>query len=203
MEQKHRFINRARNVWDRAVTVLPRIDMLWYKYAYMEEQLEQMPAARAVYERWMKWEPKDSGWMTYVNFEVRYSQWKNARSIMSRYIECHKYEKNFCKWARWEMYKATDAASARAVYTRGIAELPEDELSEDIFLKFSKFEEKCDESDRARVILTYALSKFPQNPKIEQAIVSLEKRHGTVASIEDAVLSKRRHQYEAQLIKDR
>jgi crooked neck len=202
MEAKNRFINRARNVWDRAVTILPRIDMLWYKYAWMEEQLEQLPAARAVFERWMKWEPKESGWMTYVNFEVRYDEWKRAREIMSRYVECHKYEKTFIKWANWEMYKAKDAASARQVYSRGIAELPEDELSEEIFLKFSKFEEKVNESERARVILTFALTKFEKNPKIEQAIVSLEKRHGTVESIEEAVLSKRRHQYEQQLIQN-
>ena len=201
MEAKHRFINRARNVWDRAVTMLPRIDMLWYKYAWMEEQLEQLPSARAVYERWMKWEPKESGWMTYVNFEVRYGDWKRARGIMGRYVECYKYERTFIKWANWEMYKATDAASAREVYTRGIGELPEDELSEEIFLSFSKFEEKCQESERARVILTYALTKFPSNAKIEQSIVSLEKRHGTVETIEGAVLSKRRNQYEKQLVR--
>jgi hypothetical protein len=31
MEMRHRFINHARNVWDRAVSLLPRIDQLWYK----------------------------------------------------------------------------------------------------------------------------------------------------------------------------
>ena len=29
MEMRHRFVNRARNVWDRAVTLLPRVDQLW------------------------------------------------------------------------------------------------------------------------------------------------------------------------------
>lgn len=29
MEMRHRFVNHARNVWDRAVTLLPRIDQLW------------------------------------------------------------------------------------------------------------------------------------------------------------------------------
>ena len=37
MEMKHKFINHARNVWDRAVTLHPRVDQLWYKYSYMEE----------------------------------------------------------------------------------------------------------------------------------------------------------------------
>ncbi len=31
MEMRNRFINHARNVWDRAVTLLPRVDQLWYK----------------------------------------------------------------------------------------------------------------------------------------------------------------------------
>jgi hypothetical protein len=29
MEMRHRFINHARNVWDRAVSLLPRVDQLW------------------------------------------------------------------------------------------------------------------------------------------------------------------------------
>ena len=34
-----RQINHARNIWDRAVTVLPRANQFWYKYTYMEEML--------------------------------------------------------------------------------------------------------------------------------------------------------------------
>jgi hypothetical protein len=29
MEMRNRFINHARNVWDRAVNLLPRQDQLW------------------------------------------------------------------------------------------------------------------------------------------------------------------------------
>ncbi len=29
MEMRHRFVNHARNVWDRAVSLLPRVDQLW------------------------------------------------------------------------------------------------------------------------------------------------------------------------------
>jgi hypothetical protein len=36
MEMTHKFVNHARNVWDRAITLLPRIDQLWYKYIHME-----------------------------------------------------------------------------------------------------------------------------------------------------------------------
>ena len=124
---------------------------------------------------------------------------------MSRYVECHKFERTFLKWANWEMYKATDAATAREVYGQGIQELPEDELSPQYFLNFAAFEEKCNEVDRARAILKYGIGRFEQQGQkksLEQALVSLEKRHGNVADIEEAVLSKRRNQYEQQLNTD-
>ena len=50
-------INHARNVWDRAVSILPRIDQLWYKYIHMEEMLGNIAGARQIFERWMAWEP--------------------------------------------------------------------------------------------------------------------------------------------------
>ena len=48
MEMKNRFVNHARNVWDRAVSLLPRIDQLWYKYIHMEEMLGNVAGARQV-----------------------------------------------------------------------------------------------------------------------------------------------------------
>lgn len=49
MEMKHKFVNHARNVWDRAVSLLPRIDQFWYKYTYMEEMVGNVAAARSVW----------------------------------------------------------------------------------------------------------------------------------------------------------
>lgn len=39
MEMRNRQVNHARNLWDRAVTILPRANQFWYKYTYMEEML--------------------------------------------------------------------------------------------------------------------------------------------------------------------
>ena len=36
---KYKFVNHARNVYERACKYLPRIDKLWFKYIYMEETL--------------------------------------------------------------------------------------------------------------------------------------------------------------------
>jgi crooked neck len=29
LEMKNKFVNHARNIWDRAVTLLPRVDLFW------------------------------------------------------------------------------------------------------------------------------------------------------------------------------
>ena len=44
-----RQVNHARNIWDRAVTILPRANQFWYKYTYMEEMLGNVAGCRQVY----------------------------------------------------------------------------------------------------------------------------------------------------------
>ncbi len=78
-ELKARNVQHARNIFDRAVSLLPRVDVvspspplelqrgpdtcpssqLWYKYVFLEELLLNVPGARQVFERWMTWEPDD------------------------------------------------------------------------------------------------------------------------------------------------
>ena len=70
MELKYRNVQHARNLLNKAVTLLPRIDQLWYKYTYLEELLQNIPGARQVFERWMKWEPDDKAWQAYIKLEV-------------------------------------------------------------------------------------------------------------------------------------
>lgn len=71
MEIRHKNINHARNILDRAVAILPRIDQFWYKYTYMEEMLGNVAGARQVFERWMDWEPTEEAWLAYIKFEKR------------------------------------------------------------------------------------------------------------------------------------
>ena len=97
MEMKNRFINHARNLWDRAVQLLPRVNQFWCaplptiavgarfsidrklfpvcreKYAFMEENLGNVAGARTVFERWLKWEPEAYAWLAYVKLETRFA----------------------------------------------------------------------------------------------------------------------------------
>ena len=62
---KHKNVNRARNILDRVVMTLPKVDVFWYKYTYMEELVMNPSGARQVFERWMEWEPSEEAWVCY------------------------------------------------------------------------------------------------------------------------------------------
>ena len=99
---KNKNINRARNIFDRAVQILPRVDTFWYKYTYMEELLENVAGARQVFERWMAWEPTEEAWMAYIKFEQRYKETEKAQQVFQRFVQVHSEPKNWLKWAKFE-----------------------------------------------------------------------------------------------------
>ncbi|CAN0532092.1 unnamed protein product [Ectocarpus sp. 12 AP-2014] len=45
----------------------------------MEEMLGNPAKARAIFERWMEWEPEDNAWSAYVKFEMRQEEPAKAR----------------------------------------------------------------------------------------------------------------------------
>eukprot|EP00607_Mallomonas_marina_P002648 CAMPEP_0182437692 /NCGR_PEP_ID=MMETSP1167-20130531/85222_1 /TAXON_ID=2988 /ORGANISM="Mallomonas Sp, Strain CCMP3275" /LENGTH=794 /DNA_ID=CAMNT_0024630707 /DNA_START=25 /DNA_END=2409 /DNA_ORIENTATION=- len=204
MEMKNKFINHARNIWDRAVTLHPRVDMFWYKYSYMEEMIGAIENARQIFERWMKWEPDDMGWSSYIKFEMRQSEIPRARAIYERYITCHPTCKAYLKYAKWEEAQYQKALS-RQVYERAIEELHPQEKSEKLLINFARFEERCKEYDRARVIFKFALTQQSTDiiPELYSEYISFEKRHGTRERIEEAIVSKRREQYELKIQEDK
>ena len=51
MEMRNKFINHARNVWERACKLLPRVDQFWYKFAIMDEMLGNYLGAREIFDK--------------------------------------------------------------------------------------------------------------------------------------------------------
>ncbi|DBA78970.1 hypothetical protein WJX77_006390 [Trebouxia sp. C0004] len=203
MEMRARFINHARNIWDRAVTLLPRIDQLWYKYIHMEEMLNNVPGARQIFERWMQWEPDHHGWAAYIKMELRYSEVERARNIYERYVQCLPSVKAWVRYAKFEM-KNGQIGLARTCYERAVGEMGEDAQTEELFIKFAEFEEKCKEPERARAIYKYALDHIPkgQAQDVYKKFVAFEKQHGDREGIEDVIVGERRFQYEAEVKKN-
>lgn len=200
MEMKNRQVNHARNVFDRAVSLLPRCNQLWYKYVYMEEVLTNIPSCRQVFERWMDWEPEEQSWMTYINFEMRYHEVERARLIYTRFVSVHPDVKNWLKFAKFEE-KNGFLNKARETYERAIEFFGDEYLEERLFVAFAKFEESQREHDRVKVIYKYALDRLPkeQAHNIFKEYTFYEKKYGDRQGIEQVVINKRRFIYEEQL----
>ncbi|XP_008246005.1 PREDICTED: crooked neck-like protein 1 [Prunus mume] len=202
-EMKNKFINHARNVWDRAVTLLPRVDKIWYKYIHMEEIIGNVAGARQIYERWMNWMPDQQGWLSFIKFELRYNEVERARAIFERFVQCHPKVGAWIRYAKFEM-KNGEAARARNVYERAVEIMGDDEEAEQLFVAFAEFEERCKETDRARRIYKFALDHIPKErvEDLYKKFVGLEKQHGDRQGIEDAIVGKRRFQYEDEVRKN-
>ncbi|EYU40035.1 hypothetical protein ABFS82_05G108900 [Erythranthe guttata] len=202
-EMKNKFINHARNVWDRATELLPRVDQLWYKYIHMEVMLGNAAGARQIYERWMKWVPDQEGWLSYIKFELRFNEIERARAIFSRFVECHPNVTAWIRFAKFEM-KNGEIARARQVYEDALKILGNDEEAEKLFVAFAEFEERCKETERARCIYKYALDHIPKGraEEIYKKFVAFEKQYGDREGIEDAIVGKRRFQYEDEVRKN-
>ena len=199
-EMKHRNINHARNLLDRAVTVLPRVDKLWYKYVYMEETLGNVPGTRQVFERWMGWRPDEAAWSAYIKLEKRYDEFDRARAIFERFTMVHPEPKNWIKWARFEEENGT-SQMVRDVFGTAIEALGDDFMDEKLFNAYARYETKLKEYDRARAIYKYALDRLPRSKAnvLHKAYTTFEKQFGDREGVEDVILSKRRVQYEEQL----
>ncbi|WCJ36635.1 Pre-mRNA-splicing factor CLF1 [Euphorbia peplus] len=203
VEMKNKFINHARNVWDRAVTLLPRVDQLWYKYIHMEEMLGNVAGARQVFERWMAWEPDQQGWLSYIKFELRYNEVERARGMFERFVHCHPKVSAWIRYAKFEM-KNGEVGKCRSVYERAVVKLADEEDAEMLFVAFAEFEERCKETERARCIYKFALDHIPKGSAedLYRKFVAFEKQYGDKEGIEDAIVGKRRFQYEDEVRKN-
>ncbi|KAL0304704.1 UNVERIFIED_CONTAM: Crooked neck-like protein 1 [Sesamum angustifolium] len=187
-EMKNKFVNHARNVWDRATQLLPRVDQLWYKYIHMEEMLGNVAGARQIFERWMKWAPDQQGWLSYIKFELRYNEVERARSIFERFVDCHPKVSAWIRFAKFEM-KNGEIARARNCYERAVDKLG-----------MMRRRRNC-----LWLLLSLRRSARRQRGRAEELykkFVAFEKQYGDREGIEDAIVGKRRFQYEDEVRKN-
>jgi len=122
MEMRNKFPNHARNIWERAVAVMPRVDQFWYKYSYMEELLGNYSQARAIFERWLSWKPQERAWLCYMKYEERMQEPQRHRELMYRFLAEFPREKTYIKVAKYET-KLKNIPLARQVYEKAMDDL--------------------------------------------------------------------------------
>lgn len=81
MELRLRNVQHVRNLFDRAVTLLPRMDRLWCKYVYPEELLRNVADGRQVLERWIQLELEDMTWQVCIQLEERCQELDRTSAI--------------------------------------------------------------------------------------------------------------------------
>ncbi|CAN8290067.1 unnamed protein product [Cochlearia groenlandica] len=142
-EMKNKFVNSARNVWDRAVALLPRVDQLWYKYIHMEEMLGNVAGARQIFHRWINCSPdQQQAWLSFIKFELRYNEIERARSLYERFVLIHPKASSFIRYAKFEMKIGGGKVAARQVYERAseMFKGDDEEEAEILFVSFAEFE---------------------------------------------------------------
>jgi crooked neck len=93
---------------------------------------------------------------------------------------------------------------ARRVYERSADLLADDEDAEVLFVAFAEFEERCREVERSCAIYKYALDRVPKGraEELYRKFLAFEKQFGDREGIEDAIVGKRRFQYEEEVRKN-
>ncbi|KAI5659008.1 hypothetical protein M9H77_27801 [Catharanthus roseus] len=107
------------------------------------------------------------------------------------------------RYAEFEM-KNGEISLARNCYERAVDKLSDDEEAEQLFLAFVEFEENCKEIERARCIYKFALDHIPKGGanNLYKKFVEFEKKYGDREAIEDAIMGKKRFEYEDEVRKN-
>ena len=201
-ELKWKNVNHARNLLDRATNLLPRVDKLWYKYVFLEEALGNVGIVRGIFTRWCSLEPGPNAWDSFVEFELRQSDFENVRNVYSKYVLVHPQVSTWLQWVRFE-HMHGDASSVRTVYSMGLDTLtahsgtPLEDI-EQLIESFASWEAEQDEIERARSLYRIALERWPDSHALKEQQVKLEKKFGS-SGVEDAVIEKRKAAYEEEL----
>lgn len=89
----------------------------------------------------MEWHPHEQAWLSFINFEMRYKELERARAIYERFVLDHLDVKNWSRFARFEEQNGF-INGARKVFERAVAFYGEDQIFEEIYISFARFEER-------------------------------------------------------------
>jgi crooked neck len=136
-------------------------------------------------------------------FELRQDNPDRARAVFERYVEVLPSVRAWVRYAKFEMSRARPRA-ARRVYERAAAALGASADTLEFLTKFAQFEEMAREPDRARAIYRHGMAVLPRDQarELHEALSRFEKAHGDQRGVEDAVLAKRRLEYERAVESD-
>ncbi|PWA45011.1 crooked neck-like protein 1 [Artemisia annua] len=157
-EMRNKFLNHARNVFDRAVTLLPRVDKLWSKYIHMEKSLGNVAGAQQIHERWLTWNPDRQACRTEVICKEQHLDRDETEDTIVSEVICKEQHLDrdetedtivSKKRFKYEEQSVGNKEMIREVYERAIANVPPAEDKRYwqryiyLWINYSLYEELC------------------------------------------------------------
>ncbi|GFY57424.1 crooked neck-like protein 1 [Trichonephila inaurata madagascariensis] len=191
-EESQKEINRARSVYERALTVDHRNVTLWLKYAEMEMKHRQVNHARNIFDRAVTILPRvNQFWYKYVYMEQMLQKSTHARQIFERWMEWEPDEQAWLTYIKFEL-KYQEIDRARQIYERFVMVHPDVKN----WVRYAKFEETNGYISRARSVYERAVDFFGDEFMDEKLFVAFakfeerQKEHDRVRGIYKYALDK-------------
>lgn len=159
-ELAHKAVSHARNLLDRATSVLPYVAKLWFLAVQTEEALKNYAKVKLTFERWLEWRPEPVAWDAYVSFATRHGDTELARQIYLRYVDQHPTTDTWLKWAALERDQPANIGNTRLVYQTGAERLlrAQDAKVAEFIDSWTQWETSVQEYHRARAIFDTILA---------------------------------------------
>ncbi|CAI9090992.1 OLC1v1025902C1 [Oldenlandia corymbosa var. corymbosa] len=117
------------------------VDELWKGHIHMEELLGNFETVGIIFELWLKQQPSQQGWLSYIEFELKYNGAKSARGIFERFVEW--LPENCSSWIKYAAMERSSGESERArmIFQRAfdLPALDRPDLLWKAYVDFAKF----------------------------------------------------------------
>eukprot|EP01117_Protostelium_nocturnum_P008078 TRINITY_DN2879_c0_g2_i1.p1 TRINITY_DN2879_c0_g2~~TRINITY_DN2879_c0_g2_i1.p1 ORF type:complete len:654 (-),score=161.21 TRINITY_DN2879_c0_g2_i1:54-2015(-) len=180
-EESQKELTRARSIFERAIDVDYRSDVLWLKYAEMEIRAKDTNRARNIYDRAVTVLPRvDQFWLKYAYMENVLGNFGQCRQIYERWMEWQPDPPAWNAFIQFEI-KCQEIERARKIYERFVQVHPVPAS----FLKWARFEERF-EPLLARQVYEKAIEYLGEEANEEKLFIAFSKYEESMKEIERA-----------------
>ncbi|KAG9396168.1 Suppressor of forked protein (Suf) [Carpediemonas membranifera] len=193
-------ISLAKNVFERAVEVFPRVFSLWDTYTRFLIDIEDFTYAREVFSRWLAWDPEPKAFYRAIALEKQLDV-ERAAEIFELLIERHPAARHWADYAK--LYKRS-YTKARIVFRRAFHEAPLDKDAPKLYLDYASAATANGDIDEARSVYSKGLADLPRDDsgQLYDAFMQFEQQHGSEETIAAVVAESRRRVYDSMLDSD-
>lgn len=166
-EEKQDELKRARSIYERALEVDERSELVYMKYAEMEMRNKNINHARNLWDRAIALLPRVSQfWYKYIHMEDMLGNYDKVRNLYERWMEWYPDEHAWNAYIKFELRNG-EIELVRNIFKRYINA----HNVVKTYLKWAKFEENHDEPDNAREVYQLAFENLGEDAYDEQLFI--------------------------------